>query len=213
MQLVEVRAFVACHTCRVKHRLPHDYYKAQVDHVEFRLRHRGHRVRLHRGGFQSYADNANVKEAFGTSNQAIACTITSLANNGQRQSTAVDNTSNLFLEVLIAGKIKSGGSGTAATGTAVIYAYATADGGTTYGDTVTGTDGTVTLTSPPNLMVIGTLNMVANSTSYALDPLPLSQRYNMIPDHWGVVVQNLSGGTFDASIASLWYQGSYATVI
>lgn len=214
MQTAEIRIYTVCHTCRVKHRLPKDYPAAQIDHVEFRQRHKGHRVKLHKKVFQGYADNANVKEAFGTNNQSITCTITSLTNNSQRGSTAIDNTSNLYLDVLVFGKIKSGASATSATGTFNIYAYGTADGGTTYSDGVSGTDGAATLTSPPNVPLIGQINMVANSTTYSGGPFGVAKGFDFIlPDHWGLVGENKTGGTIDASVGSLWYQGVYNTVV
>src|SRR3954468_16260277 len=95
------------------------------------------------------------KMQYGTSNQSITCTVTSLTNNSARASTAVDNSSNLALEALVFVKVKSAGSSTSSTGTVNVYAYGTADGGTTYSDSATGTDAGITLTSPPNARLIG----------------------------------------------------------
>lgn len=150
------------------------------------------------------------KMQYGTSNQSITCTVTSLANNGARASTAVDNTSNLFLEALVFVKVKSAGSSTSSTGTVNVYAYGTADGGTTYTDGATGTDAGITLTSPPNARLIGIINVVANSTTYNAGPFPVSLAFGgTLPDHWGIVVENKTGATLDASVGSSWYQGAY----
>ena len=155
-----------------------------------------------------------IKPLFGTNNQSISCTLTSLANNGQRGSASVDNTSNLFLDVLVFAKIKSGASSTSTTGTVNIYAYGTADGGTNYSDGVGGTDAGVTLTSPPNMKLIGVMNMVANSTTYSAGPFSVAQAFGgLMPDHWGIVVENKSGGSFDGSTASAWYQGVQGQVV
>jgi hypothetical protein len=156
---------------------------------------------------------SNVKEAFGSNNQAITCTLTSLANNGQRQSTAIDNTGNLFLDALVFLKVKSNASGTSATGSANVYAYGTSDGGATYSDGASGTDGSITLTSPPNMRLIGVINMVANAIAYDGGPFSVAQAFGgILPDHWGIVVENKSGAAFDASIASAFYQGVFQTV-
>ena len=156
---------------------------------------------------------SSVKEAFGTNNQAITCTITSLTTTSQRQSTAIDNTTNLYLDALVFAKIKSGASGTTATGTINIYAYGTADGGTTYTDGATGTDGAITLTVPPNMRIIGVMNLVANATTYEAGPFSVAAAFGgILPDHWGIVVENKTGGTLDGSIASTWYQGVFQTV-
>jgi hypothetical protein len=149
-----------------------------------------------------------IEAKYGTSNQAITCTITSLANNGQRASTAVDNTSNLFLDALIFVKVKSNASGTTATGVVNVYAYGTADGGTTYSDGATGTDAGITLTSPPNVRLIGTINVVANATTYNGGPFSVANAFGgQLPDHWGIVIENKTGAALDASIGSSWYQG------
>lgn len=143
-----------------------------------------------------------IEQDYGTSNQSITCTITSLANNGQRASTAIDNTGNLFFGAKIFLKIKSASSSTSATGVVNVYLYETADGGTTYSENASGTDASITLTSPPNVRLIGVVNVVANSTTYYCCLTVWD-----LPDHWGIIVENKSGATLDASVGSAWYQG------
>jgi hypothetical protein len=156
---------------------------------------------------------ASVKNAYGTSNQSITCTFTSLANAGQRGSLAIDNTSNLFPDALVFVKVKSASSSTSAGGYINVYAYGSADGGTTYSDGVGGTDAGVTLTAPPNLRLIGTINVVANSTTYEGGPFSVAAAFGgLLPDHWGIVIENKTGATLDASIGSAWYQGVFSTV-
>jgi hypothetical protein len=155
-----------------------------------------------------------IELKYGTSNQSITITLASLSNNGQRASTAVDNSSNLFIEALVFLKIKSASASTGAAGYVNVYAYGTADGGTTYTESATGTDAAITLTVPPNVRLIGSFNMVANSTTYAAGPFPVSAAFgNVLPDHWGIIVENKSGATFDASTASAWYQGVAAQTV
>lgn len=156
---------------------------------------------------------SDVKTAYGTSNQAITCTITSLGSASKRQSTAVDNSSNKFLDALVFVKVKSGSTGTSAAGYVDIYAYGTADGGTTYSDACTGTDGSFTSTVPPNLRLIGRINVVADSVTYDGGPFSVAAAFGgVLPDHWGIVVDNQSGHALDASVGSAWYQGIYSTV-
>lgn len=155
--------------------------------------------------------SSTIKSSYGTSNQAITCTITSLANNGQRGSASIDNTTNLFLDALVHVKVKSNASGTGSTGSVNVYAYGTADGGTTYSDSVTGTDAGQTLTSPPNLRLIGVINVVANATTYNGGPFSVAQAFGgILPDHWGIVIENKTSATLDASVGSSWYQGILA---
>ena len=151
---------------------------------------------------------STVAPLYGSNNQAITCTITSLANNGQRGSAAVDNTSTPFFDALVQVVVKTNAASTSATGIVNIYAYGTSDGGTTYGDGVTGTDAGQTLTSPPNLKLIGSINAVANSTTYKSNPMSVAQAFGgVLPAKWGIVVENKSGNTLDASVGSAFYQG------
>jgi hypothetical protein len=150
----------------------------------------------------------NLLNKYGTNNQSIACTITSLANNGQRQSTAIDNTGNTFIEALVFVTVKSNASGTSASGYVNVYAYGTVDGGSDYTDGATGTDGSITLTSPPNMRLIGTINVVANATTYKGGPFAVSVAFGgVLPDHWGIVIENKSAATLDASVGAAIYQG------
>ncbi len=153
---------------------------------------------------------SDIKSAFGSNNQSITCTVTSLANNGQRQSTVLDNSSNKFLDALLQLTIKTNSSGTSATGYVAVYLYSTADGGTTYSDGATGTDGTITLTVPPNMRLIGILNCVANSTTYK--GVFQVAAGGQLPEKWGIVVENKTGATLDASVGAAVYQGLYQTV-
>ena len=156
---------------------------------------------------------ATVKALYGSNNQAITCTITSLTNGSQRQSTVVVNTANLYLDVLVFIKAKTAASSTSAAGTIKVYAYGSVDGGSTYSDTVTGADGAVTLTVPPNCRLIGVINANANSTTYQGGPWSVAAAFGgQLPDHWGVVVENDTGATLDASVGSLYFQGVQATV-
>ena len=148
----------------------------------------------------------NILQKYGTSNQTITCTITSLANNGQRGSAAIDNTTNTFLDALVFVKCKTGAS--SATSTVNVYAYGTADGGTNYSDAVTGTDAAETLTSPPNVRLIGVVNTPGNTTTYNGGPFSVAAAFGgLLPDHWGIVVENKTGNALDASVGSCWYQG------
>jgi hypothetical protein len=157
-----------------------------------------------------------VKPLYGSNNQAITCTFTSLANSGQRSGAAIDNTSNLYLDALVQIKIKTASSSTSATGNVNIYAYGTADGGTDYGggESGMGTDAGVTLTAPPNIRLIGVVNCVANSTVYLGGPFSVAAAFGgVLPDHWGIVVENQTGATLDASVGSAWYQGVQAQIV
>ena len=133
------------------------------------------------------------------SNNALTITLASLANNGQRASAAIDNTTNQDLDAAVMVKIKTGASSVSSTGTVNVYAYGSADGGTTYSDGIGGTDAGVTLTSPPNVKLIGLINAVANATSYVGGPFSVASVFGYLPGKWGIVVENGTGATLDAT--------------
>lgn len=150
----------------------------------------------------------DLKIKYGTSNQAITCTITSLANNTMRGSTAISNTSNLFTDALVQVQIKTASSGTTTTGYVNIYAYATS--ASTYPGGFSGTDGAYTGLAA-NLVPIGRISATSNSTTYTSNPLSVAAAFGgNLPESWGIVVENQTntGSTaLDASVGSAWYQG------
>jgi hypothetical protein len=152
----------------------------------------------------------SVLNSYGTNNQTITITLASLASSAQRQSTVVSNTTNLFIDALVQLTIKTGASGVAATGIVNVYAFGTSDGGTTYGENAGSTDAAITLTVPPNLKLIGTINAVANATVYKSNPLSVSAAFNgRLPASWGIVVENKTSATFDTTAGNfkVAYQG------
>ena len=156
---------------------------------------------------------ATISSKYGTNNQTITCSVASLATGTAQQSTAIDNTSNVFLDALVAAQIKAASSGVSANGTVTIYAYGTVDGGTTYSDGASGTDGSITLTVPPNMRPIGTINLVANSQVAHGGPFSVAAAFGgVLPDHWGIVVLNSSGNALDATGGNhvIRYQGILA---
>lgn len=142
---------------------------------------------------------SDIKSKYGTSNQSISITLASLANAGARSGLAVDNTTDLFLDALVQIKIKSGASSVLSSGYVEVYAYATADGGTTYPEGA-GTDVGVTLTIPPNIRTIGRLNVVANATTYKSSPMSVAAAFGgILPDHWGIIIENQTGAALDST--------------
>lgn len=149
-----------------------------------------------------------------TTKADLVFTLTSLAYQAYRQSTVIDNTTNLFLDVLVTVKVKSNASGTSGSGSVQIFAYGTTDDGTTYDSGCTGTDGAFTPDcTPPNLAYLGTINLTANAKTQART-FSLAQAFGgVIPKKWGLVAYNNTLQTLDASVGSAWYQGIYAQTV
>lgn len=147
------------------------------------------------------------KMLYGTSNQSITISA-SQPTNVQSVGTAIDNTSNLFLDALVSCNITSPGSGPSSSTYENFYVAGTANGGTTYSDGVGASSATVTLTNPPNLKLIGVCSMVATSTAYKCGPFSVGQAFaGILPDHWTLVIENKTGGT--TSAGTCFYQGIY----
>lgn len=162
---------------------------------------------------------SDVKAAYGTNGQALTISLASLADSSVagRESTVVDNSSNKFLDALVSGKIKIANSGGIAAPSAVfVYAYGSVDGGTEYGDTVTGSDAAITLTNPPNLKLLGLIYTPAINATYKGGPWSIASLFGgRLPEKWGIVVVNDSGTSLSAtgSDHAFKYQGVYATVL
>ena len=159
----------------------------------------------------------NLLTKYGTNNQTITIT---LANNSVglasstsgvgRASTAVDNTTNQFVDALVTAKLKTAAGGVSGSGYATVYAYGTTDGGASYTEGATGTDAGLTLTQPANARAIAVINLVGLATTYIAGPFSVAKAFDgILPDHWGIIVVNSSGAALDAVAAShsITYQG------
>lgn len=82
----------------------------------------------------------------------------------------------------------------------------------TFGDTVTGINGNVTLTSPPNLRLIGTINAVADSKQYNSNTLSVAKAFDgTLPNMWGIVVENRSSAAFAQGQGTTTLSGTFTT--
>lgn len=142
---------------------------------------------------------STFKPLYAGSTGAITITLASLTNGSYRQSAAVDNSTNLYLDALLTGKLKTGASGVSATGVANIYLYGW--DGTEYSNNASGSDAAFTPDLQANLWQIATLQMTANATEYYLSPIQIAAAAGMLhlPQKWGLIVFNGTGATFDAT--------------
>ena len=96
-----------------------------------------------------YAENVDIKLAYASS-AAYTISFASLATSSTlvagRNATAISNTSNLYLDYLVGGKITVGTTPTAAKAIQ-IWLYGSIDDTPTYADSLTGTDAAFTWTS------------------------------------------------------------------
>lgn len=141
---------------------------------------------------------ANLKENFGAAVSAITISLASLANGAWRQSTFVDNTlaGVDYLDAWVQVNAKTGAT---AAGTIDLWLYGSIDGGTTYSDNATGTDGAYTATDTPQIF-LGRLQTPSVTTQYHSSLFSVQQAFGgNIPPRWGLLVHNTNGGALDAT--------------
>lgn len=155
------------------------------------------------------------KIAFG-SNTSITITLNSLGSTSSRQSAAVDNTTNLYLDALVTVTLVAGTVGSP--NIAYIYVAGSIDGTTWPGegsgnnDGVTGSDAAITLESPTNLRLLGVVNMPTSSKTYVSSPMSVAQAFGgTMPEKWSIIVNNQSGAALGGSSNAASYTGCYST--
>jgi hypothetical protein len=149
---------------------------------------------------------ASIKLAYASS-QAFTLTLASLGSSATdgRESTAIDNTTNLYVDALVQIKVKTSASALANDKAVYVYAYGSEDG-STYTDPATGSDAAISLPTPTNMRLIGVIACPAVSTTYESQPMSVATAFGgYLPRKWGIVVRNYTGQNLDATEGSHSY--------
>lgn len=141
---------------------------------------------------------ATVKNNYLSAGTAMTITLASLGSGSGRAGTAIVNTSTLAISADIEVLIKTGASGTSATGYISVYLIRSADG-TTYDDSFAGSDAAYT---PVNATLLGYINAVANATSY-VGIFDTAQLGITLPQKWSIGIVNNSGAALDSTGGNL----------
>lgn len=144
---------------------------------------------------------ATRKVTFATST-ALTITLNSLASSATagRESTAVDNTTNRYLDALVQVTVTLQ-TGTPANDKGVyVYAYGSEDG-TVYTDNATGSDAAITLRDPSALVLIGFIPCPdSGGVTYESSPIAVARAFGgRLPRKWGIVVRNYTNVALHAS--------------
>ena len=154
-----------------------------------------------------------IKKEYGAST-AITITLASLAHsdNAGRESDAVDNGTNKFIDAFVQVAIKLAAGTPSADKAVYVYAYGSEDG-TTFTDNATGADAAITLTDPPNMKLIGVIRCPsAGALTYESQPMSVAKAFDWIlPRKWGIVVRNNTNVAFDTTGHAAKYSGIYFT--
>jgi hypothetical protein len=169
-----------------------------------------------------FKDNADVKVAYGSS-AAYTITLASLGTSATfvagREGTAVSNTTNLYLDYVVGGKVTTGTSPTASR-SILIFAYGSVDDTPTYPDVFDGTDSAETVTSADILNAClkkvhqtGTSN--TSDRTYWFSATSLAEAFGwLLPKNHGLFVAHDTGVNLNStgSNHALSYTGVFATV-
>lgn len=230
-----MKIIALCHTCAHQHAIEFDplagpgaafadWLNRHPQHeIDFAYPRRNPARDRRAESWQGYLHNADVKVAYGSS-AAFTITLASLATSATfvagRESTAVSNTTNKYLDYLVGGKITVGTTPTANTAIR-IYGYGSIDDTPTYIDVLDGTDSAETF---PNVQVLESLPLIAvlsvvattSDIPYWASPTSMALRFGgQMPKNFGLFVSHNTGVNLHATGGNhvLSYTGVYATVV
>jgi len=157
---------------------------------------------------------ADIKGKYGTSGQSLTITINGLADDGKRESTAVDNVTTCFLDALVQVRIATNATADSTGDKSVyVYAYGSADGGTSYSGNASGSNAAFG-TDPQqlnNCQLIGVVYAPTQNKMYESDLMGVASAFGgLLPERWGIIVHNKTGQTLKSSDCSACYQGTHA---
>lgn len=159
-----------------------------------------------------------IKPSYGTDGQSITITLTSLgANGGAQESTAVDNSTDLFLDALVQVKTKTG-AGTIGSDPYLYLYVLGSDDGSTWPSPATGSNASVSV--PDNntkAKLLGAVHMPNASTAYKSNLFSVLQAFGgiAIPKKWSILALNQTGVTLSSTAGdhAVTFQGVQAQIV
>lgn len=140
----------------------------------------------------------SIKLAYANS-ASITMTLASITSGSARESTAIDNSSNLYTDALVYVALALQTGTPTGDKAFFIYTYASEDG-TNYTDNATGSDAAITLRSPTNLRLIGVLAAPdSGGLTYKGVYTVASAWGGILPRKWGIAIKNSTGVTMSAT--------------
>lgn len=160
---------------------------------------------------------STIKPLYGTDGVAITITLTSLSSGNSREATAVDNSSNLYLDAFVMLKTKTSTGSIGNDPYAYLYAIGTDDSGTTWPDPATGSNAAITANNNTKAHFLGAVNLAATSTAYIGGPWSLLSAFGgiAIPKKWSIIVFNNCGVALSGTGGDhvLTYQGVHTQIV
>lgn len=134
-------------------------------------------------------------------------TLASLANAALRQATELTTDA---LGGVLGVKVKTGASGTSATGYINVWAFGNANG---VRDGLAGASDAA-IASNAGLRYVGRIAVAANATTYTAT-FDMSEVFGgALPENWGPVIENVAGATLDSTAGShaVYFVPAYVAV-
>lgn len=206
-----------CHDCKRRHEIRATPWTFASECSQWEAKHRGHRFEIvspkreipagldtkpfddaNRGPWwlEEYAPNVDLKLSYATS-AALTITLASLTSSATlvagRESTVVDNTTNLFLDYMISGKVTTGTTPTVDK-QILVMAYGALDDTPNFPDVLDGTDSAETLTSADIRnaaleTVFGVTTDATSNRTYFFGSRSLATAFaGLVPLKWGLWV-------------------------
>jgi len=141
---------------------------------------------------------ADIKTKYASA-ASITISLATLADSAKRQSDAVDNGSNLYLDAQVQLKVKTG-SAVSGDKAVYVYAYGTTDSsGLGYSGGASGSDSASSGTLA-NTKLIGVISTPASGIAYESDMMSVAAGFGgLLPGKWGLIVENKSGSALDGT--------------
>ncbi len=216
-----------CHDCRKYHLIKDPWGTDEM--MDWQVKHPGHHIEFVDPRpldprfleMHGYKPNADIKLAYAAS-AAMTITLASLATDANlltgRNATVVDNTSNLYLNYMVAGKITTGTTPTDLKRIEV-WAYGQLEDTPTYPDSFTGVDAAKTVTSAniKAAILYPVASLATGTTSdrtYWFGPRSLVSVFGgIIPKRWGIFVTHDTAVNLNATAGNhaIWQTGTYLT--
>jgi hypothetical protein len=166
-------------------------------------------------------ENANVKLAYAAS-AALALTLDGLASASTflvgQESTALDNTANLYVDGRITARVRTGATPTVDTEIR-LYGYAALDDTPTYPDTIVGTNNPRTLTNAyildSGLILVGATAVSASgNVTYPIRCLTVAEAFGLHPKRFGIFAAHNTVNALHATGPHVVaYTGAYITSV
>lgn len=139
------------------------------------------------------------------SSASITITLNSLGSASARESTAIDNGTNLYLDAHVRVSVSVGS--VSGSPQVLVYTYGSEDG-STFPDPATGSDAAITLENPTVMRLAGVIPTPTSSKVYESDVISIARLYGgVLPRKWGLVVVNTTGAALAGSNNSASFTG------